>query len=560
MLKKLLTLALFPVCLSAQVLTSHTIRPQDYNDTAYAKANGVVNPAACSAASPPAWCSGSDMGGWINAAVQSLPASGGAIIVPQAAAGCYHFAAQIVIDRPVHLSGGESGFNGAGTCLQWTGSAQPAILINGVGTNGASSHSVLENFSLTNTGSGTVGIDIINGQYNVVLRHIVMETPFSVAGVRLGASGGIVIDTLLDDVRIAYQVVGLAAITANTVECDNCHIYNSSVANVQLGNGGMVNVAKFQGGNIEQDDSGAPSFIINNAQSVLLTDLYTELFGANATIISIPNTGGLARNISWEGGYVGMNGFTATVLNTANSDTTASLSNLYIAGGTGSGGLFANSAFTSLVARNIYSSTLTSISTTSSAGIESYNAIFGLTNTYMNGASLLGWKNFAGTGWDQLGRDSSDYLTWTGAGATLAALKLGGSAAITGGHGNGAKLQLSDNTGPSGNLVKFDANGNATDAGVMAASTVTAVRFCGVTTTCSNSGFTAPRLLVGTVTLAAGTATVTAMTAWTATTSFNCVGTDTTAAAAVKIVNTSTTSITVTGTGTDVVSYQCVGN
>jgi hypothetical protein len=50
------------------------------------------------------------------------------------------------------------------------------------------------------------------------------------------------------------------------------------------------------------------------------------------------------------------------------------------------------------------------------------------------------------------------------------------------------------------------------------------------------------------------------MTAWTATTSFDCTGTDKTAAAAVQIVNTSTTSITITGTGTDVIAYVCVGN
>lgn len=35
--------------------------------------NGVLYPAACGASSPPSWCSGSDIGGWINAALSALP-------------------------------------------------------------------------------------------------------------------------------------------------------------------------------------------------------------------------------------------------------------------------------------------------------------------------------------------------------------------------------------------------------------------------------------------------------------------------------------------------------
>jgi hypothetical protein len=35
--------------------------------------NGVLYPAACGAPDPPSWCSGSDIGAWINAAVSALP-------------------------------------------------------------------------------------------------------------------------------------------------------------------------------------------------------------------------------------------------------------------------------------------------------------------------------------------------------------------------------------------------------------------------------------------------------------------------------------------------------
>jgi hypothetical protein len=42
-----------------------------------ATANGVINPASCGwSTGVPAWCSGSDMGAWINAAIASLPGNG----------------------------------------------------------------------------------------------------------------------------------------------------------------------------------------------------------------------------------------------------------------------------------------------------------------------------------------------------------------------------------------------------------------------------------------------------------------------------------------------------
>lgn len=65
-----------------------------------------------------------------------------------------------------------------------------------------------------------------------------------------------------------------------------------------------------------------------------------------------------------------------------------------------------------------------------------------------------------------------------------------------------------------------------------------------------------------TVTLAAGTATVTLAGAavFTNATSYTCVAEDDTAVAAVKVTQTSGSSITFTGTATDVIRYICVGN
>lgn len=147
---------------------------------------------------------------------------------------------------------------------------------------------------------------------------------------------------------------------------------------------------------------------------------------------------------------------------------------------------------------------------------------------------------------------------------TGAPIQVGGNTVIpattTGIHGNGAKLQYSDNTGTSGNLAKFDANGNVQDGG-LAANRPPIVTNCGTTTTCSNTAWTSPRIIWGVVTLSAGAATVTGISpAFSTLISFSCVGTDYTSAAAVKISIASTSSITIAGTGTDQVTYQCVGN
>jgi hypothetical protein len=83
---------------------------------------------------------------------------------------------------------------------------------------------------------------------------------------------------------------------------------------------------------------------------------------------------------------------------------------------------------------------------------------------------------------------------------------------------------------------------------------------CGTTTTCSNSPLTNSRIVIGSATLSGGTVTVSSMTAWTSTNTFNCMCTDTsTTAAACSIQNTSATSITIKGTSADTISYHCIG-
>src|SRR5205807_10464725 len=125
--------------------------------------------------------------------------------------GVYQFKTQIIISRAIHLDGELVNWqHGAlyGTALNWTGGAFGPIVVNGEA--GAASSTVLENFGLRNAGGGTVGIDISNGQYDVVIRNVSLDgKPFSLAGVRVGYVGPAVINFKMYNMRLGGQAIGL---------------------------------------------------------------------------------------------------------------------------------------------------------------------------------------------------------------------------------------------------------------------------------------------------------------------------------------------------------------
>jgi len=306
-----------------QIITAKQTKTADSHLFSCKQVNGV----RCVDSSNTAGWSGTDIGGWINSAVQSLPVAptGGEVdIVSRSPVGCYSFSTEIVIDRPVVLKGQGTGFHGQGTCLKWAGGASAAIVVNGV--SGASGHSILQGFTLQNSSIGTVGIDIYNGQYSVTVRDVVIEpidiynghyaaTAFSVAGIRLGnnTSGSPTIDTRMENVRIAKQVVGLLILAANTPQCDQCHIYNASTANVQVGDSTHVAVMPtFYGGNIEQDLASTPNIIVNNVDNLEFHGVYGEVTSGGPWI-QIPNTATLATSVKVFGGRITCNNSTANL-------------------------------------------------------------------------------------------------------------------------------------------------------------------------------------------------------------------------------------------------------
>lgn len=92
--------------------------------------DSVSNPATCGTAGAPSWCSGSDIGAWVNSAIAYQKC--GSVHIP---AGTYHQTTMIVRSLCIVLSG--DGSNPGGTELIWDGSASYAV------QDGTAAHSPL---------------------------------------------------------------------------------------------------------------------------------------------------------------------------------------------------------------------------------------------------------------------------------------------------------------------------------------------------------------------------------------------------------------------------------
>lgn len=118
--------------------------------------SGVLYPATCGGVYPPSWCSGTDIGGWVNSAIAALPGHCGSLYIPTSSTP-YSSATTIVKPRCVKL-------NGAGqqaTVINWTPSSGTAIIVaDGQGSvnypNGQISDLTLS--CATGSASPTIGI------------------------------------------------------------------------------------------------------------------------------------------------------------------------------------------------------------------------------------------------------------------------------------------------------------------------------------------------------------------------------------------------------------------
>ena len=119
----------------------------------------------------------------IQAAINALPPTGGTVVLPQ---GVTTVSSTITINAPVNLVGQGSGLDGQGTIIRWTGGASALFSVSSF--NGLA----LRNFSIDNSGTGTIAIDIDNGGANsnsILLEDIFCVSPtvaFSDSFIRIG--------------------------------------------------------------------------------------------------------------------------------------------------------------------------------------------------------------------------------------------------------------------------------------------------------------------------------------------------------------------------------------
>lgn len=243
---------------------------------------------------------GADIGAWVNAAIQALPASpvGGTVHLTNNAV--MNFSTTISIDRPVHLTGALGSLNGRGTQLAYTGSG---IAIS-IPANGGGTGTILENFSLDNTGTGTVGIDADSGNSDMRFWNIDINpsVPFSVASIRIGntTSGNPLVNMALEGLRVENGTTGVKLLRGNHVVISRTALFANTVNDLQIGDATHA-VFDFECRNCEIEPNTvttSTNVLINNVQHAVFTDGYAEtsITAANPWI-SIPNTATLADGI-----------------------------------------------------------------------------------------------------------------------------------------------------------------------------------------------------------------------------------------------------------------------
>lgn len=117
-------------------------------------ANSVYNAAACGAANPPSWCSGTDIGGWVNSAFNNC-SNKCSVYIP---AGAYSYAATINI--PVNTNGATALQCDSGAALTYTGTSYAIQALGSNGNNTTASVKVSGGCVITGTSSGLGGIHL----------------------------------------------------------------------------------------------------------------------------------------------------------------------------------------------------------------------------------------------------------------------------------------------------------------------------------------------------------------------------------------------------------------
>jgi hypothetical protein len=487
-----------PVCLSAQVLTQHIIQPQDAAQT-FGAVNSIIS--VCS-----------------QAGATALIPSGGTVD-----ARCYASTTQSIA-ATVSLSAGQTLVTDPATKFQpasatvnmftiapnstlygvWLDFANlsansyvgTAIKFVGQFTDGQ--NTALQNFRITALGQNTVGTGILfssaSAADTVAFVTVAHGRIYGMnSGLKLAASGtGWINGNLFEDVVVEASANG--------------YVFANTSSDVIEGNQ-FINCA-FQAG------SSTTAGVLTTGSGFIQRNLFTNLV--------IWDTIGGGQGVPF------LFSDTNTLSNQFRGRFDGTITNPY--------NLFVNS---------LGQTTLGNVNMTGAFGLIGNLVLNGKHIGSTGAAALL--QGGAGSTYDLLVSDTSGSFN------LLSVLDTGDIAnkngtvipvATTGAHGNGVKIQYSDNTGTSGNLAKFDAGGNTVDGGISAASVTTAL--------------TKLPLVAALVTTAAATdnVTVTGMTS-----SGHCALTPTNAAAATNLATTyvsakTTNQITVAHTATASMNYD----
>lgn len=189
--------------------------------------NGVLNAAMCGTASPPTWCSGNDIGAWIQAAIAELGGAG-TIFIPD---GSYNYSSTISISQ--NQQQGLTILCGSRNAkLNYTGNTN-AIYITSNQNSAAQVN--IENCSLygTSAGSSANGIYLYDAQNTHLTNNYVYGfQSYNLYG--LGTIGGLFVGN--DFVVSGNWNIKLLPDAANNFQSNTNHFIGGSIANGGAGN------------------------------------------------------------------------------------------------------------------------------------------------------------------------------------------------------------------------------------------------------------------------------------------------------------------------------------
>lgn len=299
--------------------------------TTAAQVNGVINPMVCGQTSPSSWCSGSDAGAWINAAIAKIAAGGasGKVEIPYQPG--LNFSTTIVKPRGVVL-------DCQGTRMQYTGKTA-AVVVGDANIYDNTTGGIRDCFFFNNSdngewasGNNQIGVYLGGDPAGVIApsNYIGAQQTFEnvrVQGFLAGWKRGN--HTYLDNWHGGYWTAneyGFWADSASVIDSGENFSMYGVVVNGNMGCGLRLDTGldKFSiyGGGMDYDGAG----------SICGNGIYADLFGVwleNQTGPVIVATGTLAHHITLHGGRVVLaatSGTDPSVFSIAGKGSTFSLS------------------------------------------------------------------------------------------------------------------------------------------------------------------------------------------------------------------------------------------